>query len=89
MGATQLAERVPIKRCAIYTRKSTEEGLDQAYNTLAAQRDACSAYIASQKHEGWVEVETHYDDGGFSGGTMQRPALQTLFADLEIGRAHV
>ena len=80
-----MAERVTIKHCAIYTRKSTEEGLDQAYNSLAAQRDACTAYIASQKHEGWVAVETHYDDGGFSGGTMERPALQALFADLTAG----
>jgi site-specific DNA recombinase len=77
-----VAERVITKHCAIYTRKSTEEGLDQAYNTLAAQRDSCAAYIASQKHEGWVAVETHYDDGGFSGGSLQRPALQTLFSDL-------
>jgi site-specific DNA recombinase len=80
-----LADRVAVKRCAIYTRKSTEEGLDQVYNTLAAQRDACTAYIASQRHEGWVAIETHYDDGGFSGGTMERPALQALFADLAAG----
>ena len=85
MRGTHLADRVPIRRCAIYTRKSTEEGLDQAYNTLAAQRDACSAYIASQRHEGWVAVETRYDDGGFSGGTMERPALQALFTDLTSG----
>ena len=89
MEETPLAKRITIKRCAIYTRKSTEEGLDQAYNTLAAQRDACLAYIASQKHEGWVAVETHYDDGGFSGGTMQRPALQALFADLAKGTVDI
>ena len=89
MGATHVPERVSIKRCAIYTRKSTEEGLDQAYNTLAAQRDACSAYIASQKHEGWIAVETHYDDGGFSGGTMERPALQSLFVDLARGSVDI
>lgn len=76
-----MAERITTKRCAIYTRKSTEEGLDPAYNTLAAQRDACAAYIVSQKHEGWIALETHYDDGGFSGGSLQRPALQALFAD--------
>ena len=70
-----MTERATLRRCAIYTRKSTDEGLDQAYNSLAAQRDACSSYVASQKHEGWVEVETHYDDGGFSGGTLERPAL--------------
>ena len=80
-----MAERVTIKRCAIYTRKSTEEGLDQAYNSLAEQRDSCTAYIASQRHEGWVAVEAHYDDGGFSGGTVERPALQALFADLTAG----
>lgn len=89
MGAPHVPERVTVKRCAIYTRKSTEEGLDQAYNTLAAQRDACSAYIASQKHEGWVAVETHYDDGGFSGGTMERPALQSLFEDLAHGTVDI
>ena len=80
-----MAERVKTRRCAIYTRKSTEEGLDQAYNSLNAQWDACAAYIASQKHEGWVAVETHYDDGGFSGGSLERPALKTLFADLAKG----
>ena len=61
-------------RCAIYTRKSTEEGLKQEFNSLDAQRDACAAYIASQKHEGWVAVEKHYDDGGFSGGSLERPS---------------
>ena len=80
-----MAERAKIRRCAIYTRKSTEEGLDQAYNSLDAQWDACAAYIASQKHEGWVLVEKHYDDGGFSGGSLGRPALQALFADLAKG----
>ncbi len=58
------------RRSAIYTRKSTEEGLEQDFNTLDAQREACEAYILSQKHEGWTAVRTHYDDGGFSGGTM-------------------
>ena len=80
-----MADRAKIRRCAIYTRKSTEEGLDQAYNSLDAQRDACAAYIASQKHEGWLAVEKHYDDGGFSGGSLERPALQALFADLAKG----
>ena len=64
------------KRCAIYTRKSSEEGLEQEFNSLAAQREACEAYIRSQQHEGWVLAKTRYDDGGFSGGTMERPALQ-------------
>ena len=64
-----------IVRCAIYTRKSTDDGLDQAFNSLSAQREACAAYIASQKGEGWTEIETGYDDGGISAGTLDRPAL--------------
>ncbi len=63
-------------RCAVYTRKSTEEGLDQEFNSLDAQRDACEAYIASQKAEGWCLIPEHYDDGGVSGATLERPALQ-------------
>ena len=62
-------------RCAIYTRKSTEEGLDQDFNSLEAQREACEAFIKSQRHEGWKIVPEAYDDGGFSGGSMERPAL--------------
>jgi DNA invertase Pin-like site-specific DNA recombinase len=73
-------------RCAIYTRKSSEEGLDQAFNSLNAQREACEAYILSQKTEGWKYLPTAYDDGGFSGGTMERPALKRLMADVEAGR---
>ncbi len=73
------------RRCAIYTRKSTEEGLDQAFNSLDAQREACEAYIKSQRHEGWVTVPTAYDDGGFSGGSMDRPALKALLADIDRG----
>jgi DNA invertase Pin-like site-specific DNA recombinase len=69
-------------RCAIYTRKSSDEGLDQAFSSLQAQREACAAYIASQRHEGWQLLETPYDDGGLSGGTMARPALQRLLADI-------
>ena len=69
-------------RCAIYTRKSTEEGLDQDFNSLDAQREACEAYIASQAGEGWRPVKTHYDDGAYSGGTMERPALRRLLADI-------
>ena len=72
----------PPLRCAIYTRKSSEEGLDQAFNTLQAQREACEAYIRSQVGEGWVSLAERYDDGGFSGGTMQRPALQRLMTDV-------
>src|SRR3954453_18180564 len=69
-------------RCAIYTRKSSEEGLEQEFNSLDAQREACEAFIASQRHEGWMVVRNRYDDGGFSGGTMGRPALQQLLADI-------
>ncbi len=77
-----------IKRCAIYTRKSTEEGLDQAFNSLHAQREACEAYIKSQAHEGWKLVKTAYDDGGLSGGNMERPALRRLLADVVAGQVH-
>jgi site-specific DNA recombinase len=65
-------------RCAIYTRKSTEERLDMRYNSLDAQRDACLAYIESQKHNGWVAVKLELDDGGYSGGSIDRPALRRL-----------
>src|SRR5215470_8463533 len=77
------------RRCAIYTRKSSEEGLEQEFNSLAAQREACEAYIRSQQHEGWVLARTHYDDGGFSGGTIERPALQQLLADIRAGRIDI
>ena len=70
-------------RCAIYTRKSTEDGLEQEYNSLDAQREACEAYIASQRHEGWVCIPDMYDDGGFSGGTLERPGLQRLLKDIK------
>ena len=73
-------------RCAIYTRKSTEDGLEQEYNSLDAQRDAGEAYIASQKSEGWVCLPDRYDDGGFTGGNMDRPALQRLLADIGAGK---
>jgi len=72
-------------RCAVYTRKSSEEGLEQSFNSLQAQREACVAYIQSQKHEGWGVVKESYDDGGFSGGNMERPALEQLLNDV---RAH-
>ena len=75
-----------VIRCAIYTRKSSDEGLDQAFNSLDAQREACEAYIASQKHEGWITLPAMYDDGGISGATMQRPALGQLLADIESRR---
>ena len=73
-------------RCAIYTRKSSEEGLEQEFNSLQAQREACEAFIASQRHEGWVCLRAGYDDGGFSGATMERLALQRLLADIAAGR---
>jgi len=76
----------PRIRCAIYTRKSSDEGLDQDFNSLDAQREACAAYIASQRHEGWVPDKTRYDDGGISGGTLARPAMQRLLADIDEGR---
>src|SRR5665213_3180508 len=69
-------------RCAIYTRVSTDSGLEQDFNSLDAQREAAEAYIKSQAHEGWQLVRTAYDDGGFSGGTLERPALQQLLADV-------
>ena len=91
MGEAEQAPRRSAKRvrCAIYTRKSSEEGLEQAFNSLDAQREACAAFIASQKHEGWTASPTLYDDGGFSGGTMHRPALKRLIADIEAGQIDV
>jgi DNA invertase Pin-like site-specific DNA recombinase len=73
-------------RCTIYTRKSSEEGLEQEFNSLQAQREACEAFMTSQRHEGWVCLRAAYDDGGFSGATMARPALQQLLADVTAGR---
>src|SRR5436853_580141 len=77
------------RRCAIYTRKSSEEGLDQEFNSLAAQREACEAYIRSQQHEGWLLAKTHYDDGGFTGGNLERPAAQRLLTDIRARRIDV
>jgi DNA invertase Pin-like site-specific DNA recombinase len=76
-------------RCAVYTRKSTEEGLDMEFNSLDAQRDACEAYVASQKAEGWLLLPDRYDDGGFSGSNLERPALQQLITDIEARRVDV
>ena len=83
--------RRPTKRsrCAVYTRKSTEEGLEQDFNSLDAQREACAAFIQSQKHDGWTLLPATYDDGGYSGGSLERPALQRLLADIEAGRIDV
>ncbi|MCS3521071.1 recombinase family protein [Bradyrhizobium elkanii] len=77
------------RRCAIYTRKSSEEGLEQDFNSLHAQRDACEAYINSQRHDGWTALSTVYDDGGYSGGSMDRPALKQLLADVETGSVDI
>lgn len=81
-GGTTARRRL---RCAVYTRKSSDEGLEQSFNTLHAQRDACEAYVASQQHEGWVLLPQAYDDGAYSGGSMDRPALQQLLADIRSG----
>jgi DNA invertase Pin-like site-specific DNA recombinase len=78
-----------VKRCAVYTRKSTEDGLAQEFNSLDAQYEACAAYALSQKHEGWLLVDTRYDDGGFSGGNMERPGLKALLADVAAGKVDV
>ena len=78
-----------VSRCAIYTRKSSEEGLEQQFNSLDAQREACEAYIRSQRHEGWKLLPDRYNDGGFSGGSMERPALQRLLTDIESRRIDV
>ena len=78
-----------ILRCAVYTRKSVSEGLEKDFNTMVAQREAGESYIQSQKHEGWVVVDKHYDDGGFSGGNMERPALRELFDDIENGKIDI
>jgi DNA invertase Pin-like site-specific DNA recombinase len=85
-SATPKPAHAGSTRCAIYTRKSSEDGLEQAFNSLHAQREACLAYISSQRHEGWRALSTHYDDGGFSGGTLNRPAVQQLLADIRAGR---
>jgi site-specific DNA recombinase len=77
-------KRNPL-RCAIYTRKSTEEGLEQEFNSLQAQREAAEAYIASQRQAGWAALPRRYDDGGFSGASLDRPALKRLLSDVETG----
>ncbi len=81
--------RTKLLRCALYTRKSSEEGLEQEFNSLDAQREACEAYVKSQAHEGWRPIETHYDDGGYSGGSMERPGLQHLMADIAAGKVDI
>ena len=82
---TMERSKTPVRRCAVYTRKSSEEGLEQDFNSLHVQREACEAFVKSQAGEGWRLVKTAYDDGGLSGGTMERPALQRLLADISQG----
>ena len=84
-----MMEEKKILRCAIYTRKSTEEGLDMDYNTLDAQREAGEKYVEAMKHEGWRIIPDLYDDGGFSGGNMERPALKRLIEDIKAGRIDI
>jgi site-specific DNA recombinase len=79
----------PVMRCAIYTRKSSEEGLEQSFNSLDAQREACEAFILSQRHEGWRMLPARYDDGGYSGATMERPALRRLMEDVHAKKVNV
>ena len=86
-GSDGMSTKKP--RCAIYTRKSTEEGLDQDFNSLQAQRESCAAYVMSQTHEGWNALDTLYNDGGFSGGNMERPGLQQLMTDIEAGQIDI
>jgi site-specific DNA recombinase len=83
--AAKGARRSGTIRCAIYTRKSSEEGLEQEFNSLQAQREACEAFIKSQRHEGWVCLPDGYDDGGLSDATMERPALQQLLTEIQAG----
>ena len=82
-------QNTETKWCAVYTRKSTDEGLDSAFNSLDAQYDACSAYVKSQVGMGWRLVDKKYDDGGYSGGTMNRPALTELLKDIEAGQIDI
>ncbi len=84
-----MADKTKALRCAIYTRKSSEEGLEQDFNSLDAQREACEAFIQSQRHEGWIALSEAYDDGGVSGGTMERPALHRLLTDIAAGNVDV
>jgi site-specific DNA recombinase len=88
-SVSRLPSAPEVKRCAVYTRKSTDEGLDQDFNSLHAQREACEAYIASQRHEGWILVPTAFDDGGYSGGTTERPGLQALLADVDASKIDI
>src|ERR1017187_10051953 len=83
------SDQKPILRCAIYTRKSSDEGLEQSFNSLDAQREACEAFIVSQRQEGWRALPTRYDDGGYSGGSMERPALKRLLEDVQASKLNI
>jgi len=83
------AKSPQLMHCAIYTRKSTEHGMELEFNSLNAQREACQAYIKSQAHEGWQTLSEHYDDPAYSGGSLDRPALQQLLADIDAGRVNI
>ena len=87
--ATPKKPRQRHMRCAIYTRKSSEEGLEQDFNSLDAQRESCEAFVKSQRHEGWEASPVRYDDGGYSGGTMERPGLHHLLRDVQAGKVDV
>jgi site-specific DNA recombinase len=91
MTRKQAATPAPLQklRCAVYTRKSSEEGLEMEFNSLEAQRESCEAYVASQRAEGWILVPDRYDDGGFSGGTLDRPALKRLLVDIKAGKVDI
>ena len=89
MARNDQPRRAAAIRCAIYTRKSSDEGLEQEFNSLDAQREACEAYIVSQRHAGWIGLADMYDDGGLSGGTMERPALKRLLEDITAGRVQI
>ena len=84
-----MSERPKIVRCAVYTRKSTEHNLDLEFNSLHAQREACEAYVKSQVHEGWQLIPDSYDDGGISGGSLDRPDLKRLLADIAGGKVNI
>src|SRR5256712_6623063 len=86
LAAKTHAAEPRVVRCAIYARKSTEEGLAQPFNSLDAQRESAEAYILSQRHMGWTVVERHYEDGGYSGANLERPALRALMDDIESGQ---
>ena len=77
------------KRCAIYTRKSTDAGLNLEVNSLVTQREVCQAYIRSQAYRNWIELPHHYDDGGYSGGNLERPAMKQMLSDIEAGRIDI